>query len=156
MAARVRILATGVVLEARLGEDLLEVLQQNGQSIATSCGGVASCGLCRLRVVSGAEVLTPIRPEEIGHLGNVAKIVGLRLACQAKIAAEGDVVVDVPEVDDVEERKRKKAERLRIERHRPPASTPGSSRASASPRPRIEWRPSKAASHKKDDGQGHS
>ncbi|WP_394823771.1 2Fe-2S iron-sulfur cluster-binding protein [Pendulispora albinea] len=153
MHAKVRIAGADVAFDAPEGANLLEVLQSNGYPIATSCGGVASCGLCRLTVVRGAESLSPIRPQELVHLGNVAKIVGLRLACQSRVSGPGPIVVQVPEVEVVEERKRRKAERLRgeaasspwPERGRdefPPSSKRsmrGSSEGARSER--IEWRP---------------
>jgi len=168
--AKVRIAATDVAFDAPEGSSLLQVLQSNGYPIATSCGGVASCGLCRLMVVRGADSLSPLRPQELVHLGNVAKVVGLRLACQSKVTGPGPIVVQVPEVEIVEERKRRKAERLRGEDHghgQPPSSrraresqsppsppslaAPSGSSSSTSSGPsassserrgeRIEWRP---------------
>jgi ferredoxin len=134
MTARVRISTSSDVFDAPEGEDLLEVLQRNGVPIATSCGGVATCGLCRITIVRGKESLSTIRAEELEHLGNVAKVIGLRLACQSKVCGEGEIVVDVPVVEDVEDRKRRKAERIRLERRAPPA-------AASSERAVIEWRP---------------
>ncbi|MDB4995427.1 MAG: ferredoxin, partial [Myxococcaceae bacterium] len=156
MAARVVIAGTGQAFDAELEDDILEVLQRNGYPISTSCGGIASCGLCRITVLEGKDNLTPIKPAELGHLGNVAKVIGLRLACQSKVVVEGDIVVRVPDVEDVEEKKRKKADRLRAERRpmrgpkvapahagSPSEDSPPSSRhVSRAPRADlIEWRP---------------
>ncbi len=134
MTARVRIGTSNQIFDAPEGEDLLEVLQKNGVPIATSCGGVATCGLCRITIIRGKEALSAIRPQELEHLGNVAKVIGLRLACQSKVCGEGEIVVDVPPVENVEDRKRRKAERLRLERR-------GSSSAPVTERTVIEWRP---------------
>ena len=112
---RVRIRGTDKTLDIPLGQDLLEACQVAGVPISTSCGGKAVCGLCRLTIVSGKENLSPLLPEEVQHLGNVAKIVGLRLACQTTFVKDGDVEVDIPEVEDVASRKREKAERYRRE-----------------------------------------
>jgi uncharacterized 2Fe-2S/4Fe-4S cluster protein (DUF4445 family) len=73
----------------------------------------ATCGLCKVTVRLGKEHLSPICQEELNHLGSIAKIVGLRLACQARCAGDGEVHVEVPEVEDVAARKAAKAERLR-------------------------------------------
>jgi ferredoxin len=140
----IRIEGSDRTFEGAPGEDLLEVLQSNGYPIATSCGGVASCGLCRITVVSGKEALVPIKSQEIVHLGNVAKVIGLRLACQAQLKPEEngpiELVIRVPVVEDVEQRKRAKAERSRVEwRTRAPDST------RSPPRPAIEWRPNRTA-----------
>jgi ferredoxin len=118
-------------------EDLLEALQAAGVPIRTSCGGVATCGLCRVTVVEGAPCLTELKGVEEHHLGNVAPIVGLRLACQARFACEGEVRIAVPPVEDVLERRRRKLERTRAESLAPPPPGRG-------PRaPRVEWRPRK-------------
>lgn len=100
-------------LVAPEGASLLQVLQSAKVPISTSCGGVATCALCRVTVKSGREHLTPLNSEELVHLGSIAKIVGLRLACQARCLGDGDVHVEVPEVEDVAARKARKAERLR-------------------------------------------
>ncbi len=136
MAAKVRVSGTDRVLEAREGEDLLEVLQSNDVPIATSCGGVATCGSCRVRIVSGMENLTPIRPQELVHLGNVAKITGQRLACQSKVRGSGDIVVDVPPVETAGSR-----------RSRKPTKT---SKILPPPRNAVEWRP-RVLDKKKDE-----
>lgn len=81
--------------------------------MATSCGGVATCALCRVTVKQGKEHLSPVNEDEITHLGSVAKILGLRLACQAIVRGEGTVVLEVPEVEDVAAKKAEKAARLR-------------------------------------------
>jgi cytochrome c551/c552 len=110
--------------------------------------------LCRLTVVAGHENLTPLKPEEITHLGNVAKVIGARLACQAQLCGAGDVEVVVPSVEDVEARKRQKSERLRRERAAHKASQ-GAGNETPRPAPtasssgvrggngKIEWRPRK-------------
>jgi len=129
MAAKVRVVGTELVLEARDGEDLLEILQANDIPIATSCGGVATCGLCRIKIISGAEGVTAIRTQELVHLGNVAKITGQRLACQSKVdgAATDEIVIEIPPVEPPEVKRARKAQRG----SRPPSSTRGA----------IEWRP---------------
>lgn len=110
---RVHVAGVAEPLDAAAGASLLEVLQAARLPIATSCGGVATCALCRITVRSGREHLTPLVDEELVHLGSIAKIVGLRLACQARCDGEGEVHVEVPEVEDVAARKARKAERLR-------------------------------------------
>lgn len=103
-------------VEAAPGTSLLRALQEGGHPISTSCGGVATCALCRVTVTQGKEHLSPLVDSEINHLGTIAKIVGLRLACQAKLTGTGDVRVEVPEVEDVAARKAAKAARMRLRR----------------------------------------
>jgi ferredoxin len=113
---KVMIAGTERVLEAPEGSSLLQVIQAGLHPIATSCGGVATCALCRVTIRTGREHLTPVNNAEITHLGSVAKIVGLRLACQARLTGTGDVTVDVPVVEDVAAKKQAKADRLRAQR----------------------------------------
>ncbi len=61
--------------------------------IETSCVGKGTCGLCRVKIVSGAEHLPPYTDEERKHLGNVYHITKVRLACRCRLA--GDVTVSV-------------------------------------------------------------
>lgn len=110
---KISIAGTERVLEAPGGTSLLEAIQESGHPIATSCGGVATCALCRVTIHEGREHLTPINSREITHLGSIAKIIGLRLACQARLTGTGDVTVEVPPVEDVAAKKQAKAERLR-------------------------------------------
>ena len=99
MRIQVRVAGTGRVLLGSPGDDILEVFQSHGEPLATACGGVASCGLCRVAVLAGGESRTPLKPQEIVHLGALARSLGLRLACQARIRAVGDaeILVHVPE-----------------------------------------------------------
>jgi ferredoxin len=149
MPVRIRVEGGDRVFDAAPGVDLLEVFQANDHPIATSCGGVASCGLCRVTVVSGKESLVPTKPQELTHLGNVAKVLGLRLACQAQVVGDaGEVVVRVPAVEDVATRKRLRAERARDESR-------GRGRAPSSVRqPLIEWRPGRDATKKGEPEKG--
>src|SRR5689334_7249237 len=114
--AKISIAGTNRVLEAPEGTSLLTAIQQGGHPIATSCGGVATCALCRVTVQQGKENLTQITASEITHLGSIAKIVGLRLACQARLTGSGDVTIAVPEVEDIAAKKQAKADRLRAQR----------------------------------------
>jgi len=124
--------------------------------ISTSCGARAGCGLCRVTVRSGGELLSPLVPSEIGHLGSVAKIVGMRLACQARIVAEGEIEIDVPPVVDVAARKRDKARKQAIARASSSHVRGSTDRSATGPQRRsepgpssgeqVEWRPRKLPS----------
>lgn len=162
--AKVRISGTNVELDVAPGQNLLAALQRAGHPIATSCGGRASCGLCRITVIEGRSLLSPIGADELGHLGNVAKIIGMRLACQSVIAADesqqshDEVLIDVPVVDDVESRKRAKAERLQrerlVQRRASQEPQPGAEQKVRAKTPRTEWRPRKlGASDKGSAGE---
>ncbi|WP_428266614.1 2Fe-2S iron-sulfur cluster-binding protein [Haliangium sp.] len=76
------------------GETLFEVGQRAGIDIDTACVGKGTCGLCRVRIVSGEGFLSPYSEEERKHLGNVYHLTQVRLSCRS-VAAGGDVVVDL-------------------------------------------------------------
>ena len=59
--------------------------------------GKATCGLCRVKILSGEAHLSAFNGDERKHLGNVYFITWVRLSCQARVTG-GDVVVDVPPV----------------------------------------------------------
>ena len=61
--------------------------------IDTACVGKGTCGLCRVKIVAGAENLNAFTDEERKHLGNVYHITKVRLACRCVVA--GDVAIEV-------------------------------------------------------------
>lgn len=82
-----------VVVECREGDTLFEAGAKITAGIDTACVGKGTCGLCRVKIVAGAEHLNPFTDEERKHLGNVYHITKVRLACRCKIA--GDVSIEV-------------------------------------------------------------
>jgi 2Fe-2S ferredoxin len=83
-----------VVVECRDGESLFDAGARGRVPIETACVGKGTCGLCRVRVVSGAEHLSPYTDEELKHLGNVYFITKVRLSCRTRVSG-GDVVVEL-------------------------------------------------------------
>jgi ferredoxin len=79
------------------GESVFEVGRRHGVPIATACSGQGTCGLCRIKVLSGEAFLPPFGESDRKHLGNVYFITRERLACQAFVRG-GDVVVSVPPI----------------------------------------------------------
>ncbi len=88
-----RITIGELVVEAQVGESLFDVGARVSAGIDTSCVGKGTCGLCRVRVLAGADQLNPFTDEERKHLGNVYHLTKVRLACRTKIA--GDVTIEV-------------------------------------------------------------
>ena len=82
-----------VTVEVPDGATVFEAGAKASAGIDTSCVGKGTCGLCRVKIVSGAETLNPFTDEERKHLGNVYHITKVRLACRTKIA--GDVAIEV-------------------------------------------------------------
>ena len=80
-----------VVTYATEGESLLEVAQKSNVPIDAPCSGNASCGKCRVRLVSGeldSKITRHISEEEYQN--------GWRLACVSTV--KGDVEVEVPDI----------------------------------------------------------
>ena len=86
----------GLRVECQDGDSVWEVAQKAGKPLSSACGAKATCGLCRVRVLSGEPHLSPLSDAEKRHLGNVYFITKVRLGCQARVQG-GDIVVDIPE-----------------------------------------------------------
>ena len=82
-----------LVVEVHAGSTLFEAGARVTAGIDTACVGKGTCGLCRVKIVAGAEHLNPFTEEERKHLGNVYHLTKVRLACRSKLA--GDVTIQV-------------------------------------------------------------
>jgi len=73
--------------EAKEDETVLDVARRAGVPLGNSCGGVGVCARCRVRVVSGAESLSPPTSMEVrfGTARGFAE--DERMACQAVVTA---------------------------------------------------------------------
>ena len=95
-------LTVAVVVRARFGEQLQiiqatpgasvrQVLEETDLRVRTGCNGNGSCGLCRVRVLSGP-VSTPTSEEKL-NLDPALVEAGLRLSCQ--VVPLGEVEIEV-------------------------------------------------------------
>lgn len=64
------------------GDSLLSYLNSEKLFIPSACGGKATCGFCKINVLSGAGSILPT--EEV-YIDRVEKEKGVRLACQVKV-----------------------------------------------------------------------
>lgn len=87
-------LPAGVTAEYTDGESVFEVGRRAGVAIETACVGKATCGLCRVKIIAGAEHLNPFSEDEEKHLGNVYFITKVRLSCQTRPRG-GDITVEL-------------------------------------------------------------
>jgi ferredoxin, 2Fe-2S len=85
--------AAPVVVECREGDTLFEAGAKATAGIDTACVGKGTCGLCRVKILAGAEHLNPFTDEERKHLGNVYHLTKIRLSCRCKVS--GDVTIEV-------------------------------------------------------------
>ncbi len=100
---RISFQPANVSIDVSDGVNIREASLQAGLQIPSTCGGVGSCGLCKVKITAGAEHLGPMTQLETGKLGNVFFITKERLSCQTVV--HGDVSCAVP--DDSAEKARR-------------------------------------------------
>ena len=79
-------------LEVKGGRPLLGTLMDEGIFIPSACGGRGSCGLCKVKVHSGAG---DYLPTELPWISEEEKKQNIRLACQCKV--KNDFSIEIPE-----------------------------------------------------------
>lgn len=87
-----RVKIGGTEVDIPLSASLFEAGAKAGAGIETACVGKGTCGLCRVKIVEGAQHLLPFTDEERKHLGNVYHITKVRLACRTRCASDDAVV----------------------------------------------------------------
>ena len=80
------------------GEAILDVALYNNIPLNHNCGGVCGCSTCHVYVENGEELFPEMsdREEEYVDRARDPKY-NSRLACQCKLAEEGDLVVVIPD-----------------------------------------------------------
>ncbi|NJN15626.1 MAG: (2Fe-2S)-binding protein [Oscillochloris sp.] len=81
------------VMEAQLGERLLNIARRNDAHIGFYCDGNGLCTTCECRILSGADQLNPPTEAELTWLPPERRADGYRLGCQAALRGRGDVRV---------------------------------------------------------------
>lgn len=103
-----------VSVDVSPGEVIRDAAIGAGVDIPSTCGGVGSCGLCKVKITGGEEHLGPMTPVEKGKLGNVFFITKERLSCQTTVT--GDVSCAVPDVSADNARRVQKARQVQRDR----------------------------------------
>ena len=83
---KVTLKPSGEVIEGEVGDTLMEVLRAEGIPLGSSCNGELVCGYCRLRVLAGADKLSPIDAEEARLLERKRAEPDERMACVALLS----------------------------------------------------------------------
>jgi ferredoxin len=81
------------VVEVPAGTTLFDAGAKLAAGIDTACVGKGTCGLCRVKIIAGAEHLGAYTDEERKHLGNVYHLTKVRLSCRSVL--QGDVTIEV-------------------------------------------------------------
>jgi Na+-transporting NADH:ubiquinone oxidoreductase subunit F len=101
LAARSWLVAQGEVeigvngtrtIRARVGSKLLNALAEAGIHLPSACGGMGTCGQCRVRVLAGGGAILPTERTQITR-GEARE--GNRLACQ--VTVKQAMTVEVPD-----------------------------------------------------------
>jgi len=95
--ARVIVQPEGHEFEVPVGETLMGTARSLGYYWPTTCGGQGVCTTCLTEVTSGAELLAEMSRSERKTLaaerGEAILARPVRLACQAAVLREGEIVV---------------------------------------------------------------
>ncbi len=76
-----------------MGDDsLLSTLSGEGIHLPSACGGKATCGACKFRLIDGGDM--ELLPTEIPLLSQEEQENGVRLSCQVKV--RGDMKIEIP------------------------------------------------------------
>jgi NADH-quinone oxidoreductase subunit C len=89
---KVKIANRQAEIEVKAGTKLLEALAEKGYRLMSNCGGVGSCGMCRVKVLEG---LKEPKEEYFGPLSEDLRKAGWVLACQLPV--ETDLVIQLEE-----------------------------------------------------------
>ncbi|MFE4104808.1 2Fe-2S iron-sulfur cluster-binding protein [Almyronema epifaneia] len=96
MAKIVRLEPIAQESSVQTNSNLLSVLLNKDLDVLKECGGRGMCATCHIYVQQGMEALTPINRREQRTLEIITSCrQNSRLACQARVQAEG-VVVELP------------------------------------------------------------
>src|SRR3990167_4705604 len=79
------------ILNVNGGDTLLSYFAQNKIFIPSACGGKATCGYCKIEVLSGGGHILPT--EEV-FIPRKDRLKGVRLACQVKVKNDMEVLID--------------------------------------------------------------
>lgn len=109
------VIINDVEMEARAGERLLNVARRNAAHIGFVCDGNGVCQTCQLRVLAGAEHLSPPNQAERDWMPARRLADGHRLACQTALRGPGPVVA----LTKAEELRRQAAQALRPSEYEP-------------------------------------
>lgn len=73
---------------------LMETLKAAGYDILATCGGIALCATCQVKVLKGREVLPPASDQELDMLAMLPDAgPSSRLACQLRITGDMDGMI---------------------------------------------------------------
>lgn len=91
---KITVTTDDLTIDVKDGYALIDMCEEHDTSILFGCRDGA-CGACMVKVVEGADKLSPMQDDEKDFLETMAAEKDERLACQCKV--HGDVVLEVSE-----------------------------------------------------------
>ncbi|QWC00160.1 2Fe-2S iron-sulfur cluster binding domain-containing protein [Mycoplasmatota bacterium] len=79
------------VIPVKDTDTLLNILSNNKIFIPSACGGKATCGFCKVKVISGGG---DVKPMEEPFLSDQEKLDNVRLSCQVKV--QDNIEIEIP------------------------------------------------------------
>jgi 2Fe-2S ferredoxin len=93
---KVRFEPDGIEIEVKAGTTILQAAEQAGALLGSACGGVCACSTCHVYVSEGLDGLSEMGEGEEDILDKAFDVrSNSRLACQARLQAEGRTVVTI-------------------------------------------------------------
>lgn len=81
-------------IEVRDNYPLIDMCEEHDTSILFGCRDGA-CGACMIKIIDGAEHISPMQDHEKDFLETMAAAPNERLACQCRVS--GDITIEVSE-----------------------------------------------------------
>lgn len=89
-------LPDGKRIKSELEKSIYELTLKSKVELSSLCGGIGTCGKCKVIIRKGKELLSDPTYEEKRFLSALDLKLGYRLACQTKILNKGQLIVEVP------------------------------------------------------------
>ena len=92
---KIKFMPQNIEVDVDLSKSLLKIATENGLKIKSICGGIASCGECRIKIIEGDNSIPEPGKPELNMIGTSYYLDGRRLSCQ--VHCFGSVTVDMTE-----------------------------------------------------------
>lgn len=92
---KIKFMPQNIEVDVDPSKSLLKIATENGIKIKSICGGIASCGECRVKIIEGDNSVPEPGRAELNLIGTSYYLDGRRLACQVRCF--GSVTIDLTE-----------------------------------------------------------
>lgn len=92
---KIKFMPQNVEADVDPSKSLMKIAMEAGLKIKSICGGVASCGECRVKIIEGDNSIPEPGKPELNLIGTSYFLDGRRLSCQVRCF--GSVTVDLTE-----------------------------------------------------------